>query len=124
MKLGKMCVVLDSDNSENLCDFYQKFLGWKKGHHSEWFILRDDSEEGKGRPIFLFQEFEDYERPIWPNTPGKQQQMTHLDFHVDDVNQAVNHAIACGAELSEIQLDDRWRVMLDPAGHPFCICPN
>jgi hypothetical protein len=33
------------------------------------------------------------------------------------VDMAVNH----GARVSEFQPDPRWRVMLDPAGHPFCL---
>lgn len=49
--------------------------------------------------------------------------MAHLDFHVADVEEGVKTALSCGATLSEIQFDDRWRVMLDPAGHPFCILP-
>jgi catechol 2,3-dioxygenase-like lactoylglutathione lyase family enzyme len=122
MEVGIMCVVLDSDDSEKLSDFYHKLLGWEITKHDEWYILYDKSKEG--RPWLLFQETENYERPVWPNVPGKQQQMTHLDFHVDNIDESVKHAIACGAELSGVQLADAWRVMLDPAGHPFCICAN
>jgi hypothetical protein len=45
----------------------------------------------------------------------------HLDLEVDDLDQAVAHAIEAGAELPEFQPQERVRVMLDPDGHPFCL---
>lgn len=69
----------------------------------------------------LFQDDDDYIKPVWPAEPGQQQQMMHLDFHTDDVEKDVRHAIACGATPAETQYSEKWRVMLDPAGHPFCI---
>ena len=33
----------------------------------------------------------------------------------------INTVIDCGDAQIMAQFDDRWRVMLDPAGHPFCI---
>ncbi len=47
--------------------------------------------------------------------------MAHLDFHVSNVEEALAHALSCGATLSETQYDEGWRVMIDPAGHPFCL---
>ena len=124
LKLETMCVVLDSGNSEELSDFYQKLLGWTKyGHKPDEFIVVSKGERN-GTPELIFQEIENYVRPVWPDTSGKQQQMIHLDFHVDDLEEGVKHALNCGAVLSEVQLEDSWRVMLDPAGHPFCILPK
>ncbi|SHI10403.1 hypothetical protein SAMN02745823_02443 [Sporobacter termitidis DSM 10068] len=123
MKLGAMAIILDSGNSEELSDFYSKMLGWTK-HKSddgEWIVVVNESKEGT--PWLTFQEIENYERPVWPAVPGKQQQMLHLDFHVEEVEEGVKQALACGAVLSDIQLEDSWRVLLDPAGHPFCILP-
>lgn len=119
-------IVLDSNNSEELSDFYQQLLGWKKEcQHFEgekWIIVK--SESGEGIPL-VFQEVEEYERPTWPAIKGSQQQMLHLDFYVkaDDFDNEVKHAISCGAILSDLQLTGSWKVMLDPAGHPFCIIP-
>ena len=45
----------------------------------------------------------------------------HLDFQVDDLDEAVAHAVECGAELADFQPQERVRVLLDPAGHPFCL---
>jgi catechol 2,3-dioxygenase-like lactoylglutathione lyase family enzyme len=120
MKLNGICVVLDSNDSETLSDFYQKLLGWTKVRPNPDYLLVFDSEN-QSRPWLLFQDTPDYERPCWPAEPSKQQQMTHLDFLVDDLESEVKHAIDCGAELSPIQFGDTWLVLFDPAGHPFCI---
>ena len=48
--------------------------------------------------------------------------MMHLDIQVDDVEAAVADAIATGARLAEHQPNPNDRVLLDPAGHPFCLC--
>jgi Glyoxalase-like domain len=47
--------------------------------------------------------------------------MMHLDIGVTDLEAAVHGAIALGAELHVHQPRDEERVMLDPAGHPFCL---
>ena len=121
MVLG--AVVLDSGNSEELSDFYQKLLGWKTkyGQGTEWIVLKSDT--GEGLPL-IFQEIDCYQRPVWPARPDAQQQMTHLDFYTEDVEASVAHALACGAVLSPVQPPDDWQVLLDPAGHPFCILPT
>ena len=47
--------------------------------------------------------------------------MLHLDIKVDDLEAAVAHALASGARLADHQPRERVRVLLDPAGHPFCL---
>ena len=59
---------------------------------------------------------------MWPEKPEAQQQMAHLDFAVNNLEEAVHYAIHCGATIAEEQFSDSWRVMIDPAGHPFCLC--
>ena len=119
-------IVIDSSNSDELSDFYQRLLGWEKEcqyfEGEKWYIVKNES--GEEMPL-VFQEVETYERPVWPSVKGFQQQMQHLDFYVqaEDYDTKVSHAISCGAEVSEIQLTDSLTVMLDPAGHPFCIIP-
>lgn len=47
----------------------------------------------------------------------------HFDFQVDDVAAAVGKAEALGAVKTEAQFGGNLFVtMLDPAGHPFCLC--
>jgi hypothetical protein len=47
----------------------------------------------------------------------------HLDFYVDAIAQAERELRQHGATTPEHQphRDDGLLVMLDPAGHPFCI---
>ena len=48
--------------------------------------------------------------------------MMHFDFQVGDLDSAVTEAVALGATLVEQQPNEQVRVLLDPAGHPFCLC--
>ncbi len=47
--------------------------------------------------------------------------MSHLDLEVDDLEHATAYAVGVGAELAEFQPQPDVRVLLDPAGHPFCL---
>ncbi len=68
-----------------------------------------------------FQEQEWYRPPVWPERPGEQDKMIHLDIKVDDLDAAVAYALAAGAGLAEYQPRPDLRVLLDPSGHPFCL---
>ncbi len=120
MKLG--CVTLDTNNADALADFYQRLLGWtvRFTNTDEGLKFVGIVDEATGMTL-LFQEDKDYTPPVWPTAPGQQQQMAHLDFHTDDLEKDVSHALACGARLAETQYSDKWKVFFDPAGHPFCI---
>jgi Glyoxalase-like domain len=45
----------------------------------------------------------------------------HLDIEVDDLAASVAYAVSVGAEVAPHQPQETVRVMLDPAGHPFCL---
>jgi hypothetical protein len=63
---------------------------------------------------------EDYLPPTWPDRTRLQQE--HLDFAVDDLDAAEEVAVAAGARKAAFQpAPQNWRVMIDPAGHPFCL---
>lgn len=47
--------------------------------------------------------------------------MLHMDFYVDDLQAALQHALACGATLADEQYFTTSRTLFDPAGHPFCL---
>lgn len=115
-------VVLDCKDPAALSDFYARVLGWnKEGENDDEEFIGIFSPAGSAR--ILFQRNEDYVPPVWPEEPGQQQQMTHLDFTVKDREQmelAVRHAVSCGASKADAQYSDGWTVMIDPAGHPFC----
>ena len=68
-----------------------------------------------------FQAVPAYAPPVWPWQPGAPGQMLHLDWQVDDLDEAVAFALACGARLADAQYFTTSRTLLDPAGHPFCL---
>lgn len=47
--------------------------------------------------------------------------MLHLDFEVTDLEGEVSRALSLGATLAKSQPQENVRVLLDPAGHPFCL---
>ncbi len=114
---------LDCLNPLTLAKFYAHLLQWEVVFFDEDFasIAPPNSKQG-GYPCILFQKNLDYTPPVWPREQNQQQQMAHMDFAVANVEKAVDHAISLGASLSKKQFSDGWKVMLDPEGHPFCLC--
>jgi hypothetical protein len=76
---------------------------------------------GEHVEYFAFQRSPEYVPPVWPPRDGAQQMMMHLDIEVPDLDAAVDAAVAAGARIADHQPQDTVRVMLDPAGHPFCL---
>lgn len=70
----------------------------------------------------MFQQATDYQAPVWLPVDGQQRPMMHFDFQVGDLDSAVAEAVALGASLATAQPQENVRVLLDPAGHPFCLC--
>jgi hypothetical protein len=65
-------------------------------------------------------EISDYQPPTWPGTSVPKQ--IHLDLAVNDLEAAVRAAERLGATAAAQQpAPERRRVLLDPAGHPFCL---
>ena len=63
---------------------------------------------------------ENFQAPEWPGQSIPQQ--IHLDFTVEDLDESETEALTLGATKASEQPDpNRWRVLLDPAGHPFCL---
>lgn len=107
---------------EAVVAFYVHLLGLDVvDEDSRWKMLRDPAG-GMGINV----QAEDwYVRPVWPEAVPAQTKLMHFEIQVDDVEAAVAHAILLGADQAEPQPSDRdprlLRVMLDPAGHPFCL---
>jgi|SRR3954451_7895009 len=111
-------IVLDSPDARALADFYRRLLGWAVEQDSpDWVMLKPPG----GGTGLSFQSEPAYVRPTWPSSTDRQQMMVHLDIEVDDLDAAGAHAVAAGAVLAEYQPQERVRVYLDPAGHPFCL---
>lgn len=79
-----------------------------------WIELLDD-----GNPLLGFQKIPGYVAPTWPEGPVPQQ--LHIDFFVDDLDDAETHALEVGAAKALYQPGETFRVYLDPVGHPFCL---
>ena len=117
-ELTLTATVLDAPDAGQLAAFYRRLLGWPvRTDEPGWVTL---AAPGGGAGL-SFQTEAAYVRPTWPAVPGDQQMMTHLDIEADDLDAAGAHAIACGAALADYQPQEKVRVYLDPAGHPFCL---
>ena len=111
-------VVLDCLDAHALADFYSRLLQWEVTlREPDWVLLRCPT----GGTGLSFQSEAWYRPPVWPEEPGEQTKMLHLDILVDDLQAACAHALECGAVLAGYQPQEGVRVFLDPAGHPFCL---
>lgn len=112
-------VVLDAPNARALATFYAELLGWEVfGDDEHWVNVAPSKDAGYN---LAFTSTNDFIPPVWPNAGNQQQMQMHLDFEVDNLAEAVAHALACGARLADFQPQPHVRVLLDPAGHPFCL---
>lgn len=109
-------LVLDCDDPGRLAAFYGALLGWTASGDEGWAEVRDET----GGQCICFQRVEQYRPPDWPGQDVPQQM--HLDVMVDDLDTAGAAVLALGATLAGHQPGTTFRVFLDPAGHPFCLC--
>jgi len=110
---------MEAPDPAALARFYSALLGWPIGHEEPGTSIVA-APEG---PIYLvFQQADGYQAPLWPPVEGEQRTMMHFDFQVGDLDSAVEDALALGATLASHQPQENVRVLLDPAGHPFCLC--
>ncbi len=123
LKIKMYCFTLDCKEPYKLAEFYAKLLKWEIPFYDEDWACVGAPGTGQGTyPGIMFQKNPGYHPPIWPDEPEAQQQMAHLDLAVNDLEQAVRYAVECGARVADKQFSEGWTVMLDPAGHPFCLC--
>lgn len=115
--VGKLwSVTLDCAEPKPLADFWAAMLGGHIAHTSDNFI---GVETPGGLWVGVYR-IDDYRPAEWPDGDlGKQ---FHLDLAVADLDEAEKAAIELGATKAEHQAGpDNWRVLIDPAGHPFCV---
>lgn len=108
-------IVLDCPDAGELARFYAAMLDWKVEPSDGWVDIKADYGQ-----CISFQSVPDFTPPQWP---GQQQpQQMHLDVVVDDLDAAEAAVLELGATKHRHQPGTSFRVFLDPAGHPFCLC--
>jgi hypothetical protein len=110
--------VLDCPDAGALGAFYAALLGWKADISADWADIRPED----GGQCISFQQVRDYRPPRWPGQDVPQQ--LHLDVVVDDLDAGEAAVLELGATRHEHQPGTSFRVFLDPAGHPFCLCTS
>lgn len=113
-------VAIESPDPSALARFYARLLGWPVVHEEPGTAVVGAPPAGGS--FLVFQEATDYRAPVWPPVEGEPRPMAHLDFQVADLERAVAEALALGASEASHQPNAHVRVMIDPAGHPFCLC--
>ena len=122
-------VTIGAPAPRELAAFYARLLGWpvtatepaRSGMPPAdgWAQVRPPAgEEG---PTLNFEYEAKFTRPTWPAADGAQNATQHLDIAVGNLDETVRWALAAGAILAGVQPQEDVRVMLDPAGHPFCL---
>ncbi|MEV6592612.1 VOC family protein [Streptomyces acidicola] len=109
-------VTIDCPDPIQLAQFYQHLLGGRLLSSNDDFVVLISDCGGR----LDFQRVANRQPPPWPDPTAARR--LHLDFSVDDLDQTEKHLLSLGATLAEHQRGgQRFRVLLDPAGHPFCI---
>jgi glyoxalase superfamily protein len=108
-------VSIDCAEARPLAEFWAAMLGGEIAFSSE------TTADVRTEWVWISaMEVPDYEPPTWPGNEVPKQ--IHLDLAVDDLESSTHAALELGATLSETQPHpERWRVLIDPAGHPFCL---
>jgi hypothetical protein len=120
MSLRIGAIALDCDDPAGLAAFYTALFDAAPGFTSDDFAALQ-----VGGIWLSMHRVDDFRPPTWPS--GATPKQVHLDLAVegDDLDGAEARAIGFGARRpdGEQPAPDRWRVLLDPAGHPFCLSP-
>lgn len=115
---------IDCPKPRELARFYSAITGWpisplwegETEENCDWSELLN----ADGKTMMAFQQVPDYKAPTWPDNDVPQQ--AHMDFHARDLDETEAKLLAIGARKADHQVHpDRFRVYLDPVGHPFCI---
>jgi hypothetical protein len=108
-------VSLDSEDPRSLAAFWCDLLELEVMFETEDFVAL------KGAGVLITtQRVADHRPPDWPGTTVPKQ--IHFELAVTDLDAVEGRAIELGAVKSDTQPNpDVWRVLHDPAGHPFCL---
>jgi len=111
-------VNLDCADPRAMAGFYSALMGWEMPYCEDEYSMVSDGTTSIG-----FGRIDGYTPPRWPDDEHAKQY--HLDLRVPDVAMAEVASMKLGATVPEFQPGgDRWRVILDPEGRPFCLMPD
>ncbi|MFC9846051.1 VOC family protein [Streptomyces sp. NPDC060223] len=118
MSVRLSTVAFEAPDAHALAGFYRRLLGYVvRAEEPDWMLIGPPG----GGTALAFETSRGYVPPVWPAAPGDQRMMLHLDIEVDDLAAETARALAEGARLAAYQPQEDVRVLLDPAGHPFCL---
>jgi catechol 2,3-dioxygenase-like lactoylglutathione lyase family enzyme len=112
-------IVMDVPDPALVARFYAGLMGWEIVVSEPNHVVI--APTGEHVEYIGFQRSETYVPPVWPPEDGRQQMMLHIDIEVPELEPAVAEAVAAGARVADFQPQETVRVLLDPAGHPFCL---
>jgi predicted enzyme related to lactoylglutathione lyase len=108
-------ITVDCADAEVMATFWSALLGVEiRGRWHEFIGL---TPPAPGHPRMLFQQV---------SQPLPERRTTHVDLHVDDLEDATQRVLSLGgAVLADHAYDETgWRVCADPEGNPFCLVPS
>ena len=109
-------VSLDCSEPRALAKFYADLTGGSIVFESDEFV----AVQAPGSTWITTQRIAAHRPSTWPDDAVPKQ--VHLEFAVDELESSVAAAIDIGARVADEQPSpERWRVLFDPAGHPFCL---
>jgi predicted enzyme related to lactoylglutathione lyase len=107
---------IDTSDPAGLARFYAEVLGWPVTHSEDEYAMISDGSASIG-----FGKVAGHTPTGWPEETSAKK--FHLDFAVDDLDEAEKRCRELGATKPAHQpAPDRYRVLLDPSGQPFDIC--
>lgn len=111
----RVFVTLDSAEPRPLAEFWAAMLG------GDLVFATEQAVGVRAEQLWLSaMRVDGYRPPTWPDDAVPKQ--IHLDLGVEELTAAVAEAERLGAVAAEFQpAPTARRIMLDPAGHPFCL---
>jgi catechol 2,3-dioxygenase-like lactoylglutathione lyase family enzyme len=107
-------ITLDCPDPKQLATFYQRATGWPIVYDTDEFVYLG----GPGTFQLGFQRVAEQQPPEWPS-PSRQ---GHLAFSVSVLDDGEKRLLELGATKADVQPNEAlWRVLIDPAGHPFYV---
>lgn len=115
ISFGAVTIDCAKEQVPQMISFYRQLLNMQVEGEDGPFPFLDGGSFG-----ITLQPEEGYQPPTWPTMERGQQ--LHLDLLVKDLPAAIAYAKSIGAQESPVQYSQNWHILLDPAGHPFCLC--